>query len=100
MARRAQAQIDPIQNATVDDYVTRLKNAGPNRSEFDIVIADLADDKKARKAAVVRIASIYSGTSMRPSAKKGDAVQVIKKRFIELVRTRRELEIASKTTPA
>ncbi|MGP0088633.1 MAG: hypothetical protein ACLPKB_01530 [Xanthobacteraceae bacterium] len=64
------------------------------------VAADLAADKTVRKAEVVCIASEYLGTSLPSKRTKVAAVRIITKRFVELVRLQRELEIASKTTPA
>ncbi len=100
MAKRAQAQVKAINRPLVDRYLDRLRKAGSTRSDFDTVVAHLAADKTARKAEVVCIASEYLGTSLRSKHTKLDAVQIIRKRFVELVRSQRELEIASKTTPA
>jgi hypothetical protein len=96
---RTRGKATSIRDGVVDGYVTRLRKAGLQRGDFEAVVADLTGDKSARKSEVISIASKYVGVSLGSRSRK-DALEVIRKRFVELVRFERKQEIASKVTPS
>jgi hypothetical protein len=81
----------------VDSYVGRLNAAGLHRAAFDQVVSDLQADKGARKVERLSIASKYVGVRL-PS--KASPLAEIRRRFVELARFERTLEIAAKGTPS
>jgi len=95
---RKQGKATSIRNEVVDAYIKRLVSPGLQRPAFDAVIGDLALDKFARKSEMIVIASKYVGVPLHLRSRK-EALEVIKKRFVELSRFEKKQQIASKVIP-
>ncbi len=92
MAKPKQPRTSKFVPARVDlvaSYVFRLKAAGLRIPHFDMVFAELAADKSAKKSEVLSIASRYIGYPLRPRS-RDEALNVIKTRFVEMLRFERK----------
>ena len=99
MAKSKRAKSAPPKSTVVDTYVSRLKKSGLESEEFESVLADLVADKTAQKPELNSIASQYVGVPLASSS-RNVALREIEKKFIELVRSQRKREVASKGTPS
>jgi hypothetical protein len=93
MAKAAPA--DPV---LVSRYADALANAGMNRSAFEAVLSGLKEDEGARVNDIIAIAVAYRGGGVRPRSKK-QALEMIEKRFVEIVRDTKKNSVASRVRP-
>jgi hypothetical protein len=93
MAKAAPA--DPV---LVSRYVEALAAAGRSRSAFEAVLSQLKSDGDARANDVIAIAVAYRGGGTRPRS-KAHALEMIEKRFVEIVRDAKKNSIASRVRP-
>jgi hypothetical protein len=93
MAKAAPA--DPL---LVSRYTKALASAGRNQSAFEAVLSEIKRDKGARANDVVSIALAYRGGGTRPRS-KAHALEMIEKRYVEIVRDAKKSSIASRVRP-
>jgi hypothetical protein len=85
MARKAAREISSEMQPVIAAYVARLIATGRDRPSFEAVAKAIEQDKSLAVADVVAIALQYRGGGTRPASKKA-ALEVIAKRFLEIVR--------------
>src|SRR5262245_36480200 len=88
----------PADTVLVSRYAEALAAAGRNRFAFEIIFENLKADKGIRANDLVEIAVAYRGGGVRPRSKK-HALEMIEKRFVELVRDAKKSSIASRVRP-
>lgn len=93
MAKRAPA--DPV---VVSRYTDALAAAAGNRSAFQATLSELKGNKDLRVDDVLAIAVAYRGGGVRPRS-KAHALQMIERRFVEIVRDAKKKSIASRARP-
>ena len=93
MAKAAPA--DPV---AVARYADALSAAGRNRLDFEAVLSELKGDKDLRVNDMIAIAVAYRGGGTRPRSKT-HALQMIEKRFVEIVLDAKRNAIASRVRP-
>jgi hypothetical protein len=93
MAKAAPA--DPV---LVSRYAAALAAAGMSRSDFENVLAELKEDEDVRANDVIAIAVAYRGGGTRPRSKT-HAMELIEKRFVEIVRDAKKKSIAARVRP-
>lgn len=98
MARKAKKASLPPDESRVGTYEARLKSARLDRGEFESALDTIKADKSLTVADVTEIAVRYRGGGERPSSKKS-ALEIISKRFLELVRNQAQIKQASKARP-
>ena len=96
MARAAPANSE--QTRLVAAYVGRLRSAKLDQQAFDSTVSELMTDNVLRVADVVDLATRYRGGGVVPRSKKA-ALEVIRSRFLELVRDRNKFTQATKSRP-
>jgi hypothetical protein len=79
-------------------YVSRLNAAGRNRASYEQVASAIETDKALSVSDVVSIALQYRGGGAKPASKKA-AMEVIARRFLELVRDQAQSAQAAKARP-
>jgi hypothetical protein len=92
-------QDETLRRSLVDDYVSRLRQAGLQQSQFESVINGLVSDGAARKIEVVKIAGEYVGVSLALKSKAA-AIKIIRVTFSDRVRAQHAHLISSKLTPS
>ncbi len=83
---------------SVRGYVARLNAAGRNRVSFEQVASAIESDKALSAGDVVSIALQYRGGGVKPASKKA-AMEIIARRFLELVRDQAQSAQAAKARP-
>ncbi|HXF55264.1 MAG TPA: hypothetical protein VNK52_14200 [Hyphomicrobiaceae bacterium] len=82
----------------VASWVGRLVAVGADRPQFESAFADLQHDSGLTAADVIAIARAYNKGGRRP-ASKAAALALIRKRFVEIVRTVNKHKVAEKARP-
>jgi hypothetical protein len=96
MARKSnRAKAD---EARVSRHESALKAASLKRDEFDLALEALRSDHDLTVADAIEIAVRYHGGGSRPSSKKA-ALELISRRFLELVRSQAQIRQAAKARP-
>jgi hypothetical protein len=90
MAKAAPA--DPL---LVSRYLKALAAVGGNSSSFDAILSEI---KGIRANDVIAIAVAYRGGGARPRSKT-HALEMIERRFVEIVRDAKKSTIASRVRP-
>jgi hypothetical protein len=98
MARRSSRAPLAASAQRVEPYVERLKDAGRDRRKFDEIIGNMMSDQSLVAADVCAIAVAYRGGGNKPASKKA-AIEIISKRFLELVRDHTKTVQAAKARP-
>ena len=93
MAKAARA--DP---ALVVRHADALAAAGEDRVAFETALAELRADEELRVNDVIAIAVGYRRGGVRPRSKT-QALQMIEKRFVEIVRDAKRNAVASRVRP-
>jgi hypothetical protein len=93
MAKAAPA--DPV---LVARYVEGLEAAGRDRSAFEAILSELKENEDVRVNDMIAIAVAYRAGGARPRSKK-HALEMIEKRFVEIVRDAKKNSIASRVRP-
>ena len=95
MARASKTKVD---EGRVTAYATRLSAAKMDRAAFDAVLRDLEADGALTSAELAAVAHRYNKGGKKP-ASKAKALDLIRKRFVEIVRTANKNKIAEKARP-
>jgi hypothetical protein len=82
----------------VQPYVGRLVAVQRDRPAFETVLSELTADKALSVADVIEIALLYRGGGSRPTSRKV-ALEIISKRFLELIRIKAQIAQAAKARP-
>jgi hypothetical protein len=98
MSRRQTRDDCTVTPPHVRAYVGRLKAAGRDRAAYQHVASTIEHDKALSVADVVSIALQYRGGGTKPASKK-TAMEVISRRFLELVRDHAQSAQAAKARP-
>lgn len=93
MAKAAPA--DPV---IVARYAEALAAAGRDRSAFEAVLSELKEDEDLRANDIIAIAVAYRGGGVRPRS-KAHALEMIERRFVEIVRDAKKSAVASRVRP-
>jgi hypothetical protein len=93
MAKAAPA--DPV---LVSRYAEALAAVGRNRIAFEELLSEIKSDTDVRKNDIVEIAVVYRGGGVRPRSKR-HALEMIEKRFVEIVRDAQKRTMASRARP-
>lgn len=75
-----------------------LAAAGRDRSAFEAVLSELKEDEDLRANDVIAIAVAYRGGGVRPRSKT-HALEMIERRFVEIVRDAKKNAVASRVRP-
>lgn len=89
------AQAPPANPLLVSRYAEALGAVGGNRSAFQTILSEI---KNIRANDVIAIAIAYRGGGVRPRSKT-HALEMIEKRFVEIVRDAKKSAIASRVRP-
>jgi hypothetical protein len=97
------SEIDMAKPGTADSvlvsrYADALAAAGGNRPAFQATLSELKGDKDLRVNDVLAIAVAYRGGGVRPRS-KAHALEMIERRFVEIVRDAKKKSIASRVRP-
>jgi hypothetical protein len=92
------AKAAPADPDIVSRYADALSAAGRDRSAFEALLLELKEDKAVGVNDMIAIALAYRGGGTRPRSKK-HALEVIEKRFVEIVRDAKKSSIASRVRP-
>jgi hypothetical protein len=84
--------------ARVSAYLGRLLASKTDRNSFEAVVGDLDADANLSAADWIAIAHQYNNGGKKP-ASKAAALAMIKKRFVEIVRTANKNKVAEKARP-
>jgi hypothetical protein len=95
MAKASKVKVD---DARVSAYVARLISAKIERSAFDAVAEDLEASSDLTSADFIAIAHRYNKGGKKPTSKAA-ALAMIKKRFVEIVRTANKNKVAERARP-
>jgi hypothetical protein len=98
MARLVKKTSDEDTQRLIANYLARLKSAGRDREKFQHAVSALQQDTALSAADVISIALQYRGGGSKPATKKA-ALEVISKRFLELVRDHTQGVQAAKSRP-
>jgi hypothetical protein len=88
----------PANAVLVSRYAEALAAAGGRRSAFEAVLSELREDEDVRANDMIAIAVEYRGGGARPRS-KAHALEMIEKRFVEIVRDAKKSAIASRVRP-
>jgi hypothetical protein len=83
---------------SVRNYVSRLNAAGRDRASYELVARAIEHDKTLSVSDIVSIALQYRGGGTKPGSKKA-ALELISRRFLELVRDHAQSVQAAKARP-
>jgi hypothetical protein len=92
------AKAAPADPALVSRYADALAAAGMNRSAFEEVLSELRQDEDVRANDMIAIALAYRGGGTRPRS-KAHAIEMIQRRFVEIVRDAKKNAVASRVRP-
>lgn len=95
MAKTAKAKPDEARVAT---HVSRLVAAKLNKPLFETIVGDLEDRSDVTAADLIAIAHRYNKGGKKPTSKAA-ALAMIRKRFVELIRTANKNKVAEKARP-
>ncbi len=98
MARSARTSSPEPHRSLVAAYVLRLKTVGRSRDAFETLVGEMGKDARLVPADLIEIAVQFRGGGNRPSSRKA-AIDVISKRFLELVRDHTKAAQAAKVRP-
>lgn len=98
MARKSAKSPQKINEARITQYEMRLSELQTEREAFETVFAELGTDRSMSVADTIELAQRYRGGGSKPSSKKA-ALEIISKRFLELVRSSNQIKQASKARP-
>ena len=98
MARDASNKKLPPDEARVSRHDAALRTASVCREEFELALHSLKADHELTVPDVIEIALRYRGGGTKPGSKKA-ALEVISKRFLELVRSQAQIKQAAKARP-
>ena len=98
MARRAPLVKLASDDTRVDRYASKLRAAQLNREAFEAAVRSLSADSALTVSDVIEIAQQYRGGGVRAASRKA-ALEVISKRFLELVRSQAQIKQAAKSRP-
>ena len=93
MAKAAPA--DPI---LVARHADALSGAGMDRAAFEVAFSALKGDRNVRVNDVIAIAVAYRGGGVRPRSKT-HALEMIERRFVEIVRDAKKNAAAARMRP-
>lgn len=82
----------------VSAYVARLTAAKTDRPVFETVVSDLEASSELTSVDLVAIAHRYNKGGKKPTS-KATAIAMIKKRFVEIVRTANKNKVAERARP-
>jgi len=82
----------------VSAYVVRLTAAKIDRPVFETIVSDLESASDVTSADLIAIAHRYNKGGKKP-ASKAAALAMIKKRFVEIVRTANKNKVAERARP-
>lgn len=88
----------PLDQKKVSAHVATLIATGTDRAAFDRAVDQLDADAGLSAAEVIAIATGYNRGGVKPSS-RAKAMALIKKRFVEVVRTDAKNRIAEKSRP-
>lgn len=91
----ARAKNKPLDQTKVDAWVSRLKLAARDSSQFDAVFNELGEDQLVGSAEVLAIAQKFAG-GLKPKSKKAALLAIAQERQ-RLVHARAKGESAAKT---
>jgi hypothetical protein len=92
------AKAPPADPALVSRYAEALAAARESRSAFQAILSEIRENSDLRSNDVISIAIAYRGGGVRPRSKK-HALEMIEKRFVEIVRDAKKNLIASRVRP-
>jgi hypothetical protein len=95
MAKSSKARADERRVAV---YVARLAAAKVERSVFEIAMEDMEADGALTSADVIAIAHRYNKGGKKPTSRAA-ALAMMRKRFVEIVRTANKNKVAEKARP-
>ena len=98
VAETDMAKAAPADPVLVSRYAEALAAAETNRSAFEATLSELKEDEDVRANDMIAIAVAYRGGGERPRSKK-HALEMIEKRFVEIVRDAKKSAIASRVRP-
>jgi hypothetical protein len=98
MARNKTPSCPRAVSAAIAEYGSRLKAAGRDRARFEQVARAIEKDRLLSVADVIAIALQYRGGGAKPNSKRA-ALEVLSKRFLEVVRDHTQGVQASKARP-
>jgi hypothetical protein len=92
------AKAAPANPVIVSRYADALSVAGRDLSAFESLLLELKEDKAVGVNDMIAIAVTYRGGGTRPRSKR-HALELIEKRFVEIVRDAKKRSIASRVRP-
>jgi hypothetical protein len=92
------AKAAPANPVLVARYAEALAAAGRDRPAFEAVLSDLKEDDDVRANDMIAIAVAYRGGGVRPRS-KAHALEMIERRFVEIVRDAKKNAVASRARP-
>jgi hypothetical protein len=95
MAKAPKAVAD---EGRVSECVGRLTEAKTDRPTFEAVLSELQSSKELTSADLIAVAHRYNKGGKKPGSKAA-ALAMIKKRFIEIVRTANKNKVAERARP-
>ena len=95
MARSRKPKADDTKVAA---YVSRLAAAKVDRPMFATVLTELEGDSAITSADLIGIANAYNKGGRKPGSRAA-ALALIKKRFVEIVRSHAKNKVAEKVRP-
>lgn len=95
MAKTSKAKVDETR---VSAYSARLTSAKTDKGAFEAVAEDLEASPELTSADLIAIAHRYNKGGKKPSSKAA-ALAMIKKRFVEIVRTANKNKVAERARP-
>lgn len=97
-ANMARSQKTKPNEARVSAFVDRLVAAKVDRGAFETVTEDLERDAGVTSADLIAIAHLYNRGGKKPTSKTA-ALAIIRKRFVEIVRTANKNKVAQRARP-
>jgi hypothetical protein len=94
----AKARKTKADAAIVAAYVDRLLAAKTDRPVFEITLAELQGASMVSSSDLIAIAHAYNKGGRKPTSRAA-AFAMIKKRFVEIVRTANKNKVAEKARP-
>ncbi len=95
MARTSKAKADEGRVAT---HLSRLTAAKTDRSAFDAAIEEIESTGDLTSADLIAVAHRYNKGGKKPTSKSA-AFAMIRKRFVEIVRTANKNKVAERARP-
>jgi hypothetical protein len=95
MAKASKTKVD---EGRVSAYLARLTAAKTDRPVFESIVSELESAVDVTSADLIAIAHRYNKGGKKPPSKAG-ALAMIKKRFVEIVRTVNKNKVAERARP-